>query len=41
MIDLDSAKYKNVLMISGGIGITPMQSICNDLHAQFEVWLHV
>eukprot|EP00854_Cymbomonas_tetramitiformis_P019207 gene19207-22961_t len=31
MIDLDNEKYKSVLLISGGIGITPMQSICNNL----------
>jgi predicted ferric reductase len=31
-IDLDNAdRYQMVLLISGGIGITPMQSICNSL----------
>ena len=30
-VDIDGAKYKSVLLISGGIGITPIQSICNDL----------
>eukprot|EP00301_Raphidiophrys_heterophryoidea_P002083 c10977_g1_i1.p1 GENE.c10977_g1_i1~~c10977_g1_i1.p1 ORF type:complete len:436 (-),score=92.38 c10977_g1_i1:197-1504(-) len=31
MVDLDSERYKLFVLISGGIGITPMQSICNDL----------
>lgn len=35
-IDIDGPKYKNFLLISGGIGITPMQSICNDLLHQYE-----
>uniref|UniRef100_A0A6T7H5I0 FAD-binding FR-type domain-containing protein n=1 Tax=Attheya septentrionalis TaxID=420275 RepID=A0A6T7H5I0_9STRA len=31
-VDLDNAeRYKMVLLLSGGIGITPMQSICNSL----------
>eukprot|EP00238_Polyblepharides_amylifera_P011893 CAMPEP_0196591568 /NCGR_PEP_ID=MMETSP1081-20130531/70094_1 /TAXON_ID=36882 /ORGANISM="Pyramimonas amylifera, Strain CCMP720" /LENGTH=369 /DNA_ID=CAMNT_0041914965 /DNA_START=478 /DNA_END=1587 /DNA_ORIENTATION=+ len=35
-IDIDGPKYKSVLLISGGIGITPMQSICNDLLHQHD-----
>ena len=35
-VDVDSDKYKIFLFISGGIGITPMQSICNDLISQHE-----
>lgn len=34
-VDIDSGKYKSVLIITGGIGITPMQSICKDLLAQY------
>lgn len=30
-VDIDGDKYKIFLFVSGGIGITPMQSICNDL----------
>jgi ferredoxin-NADP reductase len=30
-IDIDGDKYKIFMMISGGIGITPMQSITNEL----------
>ncbi|KXJ28514.1 Cytochrome b-245 heavy chain [Exaiptasia diaphana] len=30
-LDIDGSKYKHFLLVSGGIGITPMQSICNDL----------
>jgi len=33
-VDLDSDRYKCILAISGGIGITPMQSITNDLLEQ-------
>ena len=33
-LDLDSGRYKCVLCVSGGIGITPMQSITNDLLEQ-------
>ena len=33
-VDLDSARYKCVLLVSGGIGITPMQSVANDLLEQ-------
>jgi NADPH oxidase len=33
-LNLDSDRYKCVLLVSGGIGITPMQSICNDLWHQ-------
>lgn len=32
----NESRYKMVLLISGGIGITPMQSICNDLIYQVE-----
>jgi NADPH oxidase len=36
-VDLDNTtRYKMVLLISGGIGITPMQSICNNLIHQVE-----
>lgn len=34
MINLDSPEYEVFLLISGGIGITPNQSILNDLIAQ-------
>jgi len=34
-INIWSEKYKNILLISGGIGITPLQSICNELILQF------
>jgi len=30
-VDVDGRKYKSFMFISGGIGITPMQSICNDI----------
>ena len=30
-VDLMSNKYSSVLLFSGGIGVTPMQSICNQL----------
>lgn len=30
-LDLDSKRYKLFMFFSGGIGITPMQSICNDI----------
>jgi len=37
MIDLDDVeRYKMVLMISGGIGVTPMQSIANGLLHEME-----
>mmetsp|Transcript_13368 Transcript_13368/g.28394 ORF Transcript_13368/g.28394 Transcript_13368/m.28394 type:complete len:515 (-) Transcript_13368:309-1853(-) len=36
-VDIDGDKYKSVLLISGGIGITPMQSICNSLIHQFQM----
>jgi len=36
-VDLDSDRYKCVLLISGGIGITPMHSICNDLIFQHKM----
>jgi predicted ferric reductase len=35
-VDLDSDRYKCVLLISGGIGITPMQSITNQLLHEHE-----
>ena len=35
-VDLDSDRYKCVMLFSGGIGITPMQSITNDLLHQSE-----
>ena len=35
-IDVDGSKYKNFMFISGGIGITPMQSICNDVLSQHK-----
>jgi hypothetical protein len=30
-IDIESQKYSMFLLISGGIGVTPMQSLCNQL----------
>ena len=36
-LDLDSDRYKCVFLLSGGIGITPMQSICNELMHAHEV----
>nr|WP_297330168.1 NADPH oxidase family protein [Pseudoalteromonas sp.] len=30
-VDIDGDKYKMFLLISGGIGITPLQSFCNQL----------
>lgn len=30
-LDIDGTKYQHFLFVSGGIGITPMQSICNDI----------
>lgn len=30
-LDVDGDRYKMFMFISGGIGITPMQSICNDI----------
>ena len=30
-LDVDSDEYKVFILVSGGIGITPMQSICNQL----------
>lgn len=33
-MDIDNERYKQFLLISGGIGITPLQSICNDLIIQ-------
>lgn len=34
-VDLQSTRYEHVLLVSGGIGITPMQSICNELMHQY------
>jgi NADPH oxidase len=33
-LDIDGRRYKHFLFVSGGIGITPMQSICNDIMYQ-------
>jgi ferredoxin-NADP reductase len=33
-VDVNSPAYKMFLLVSGGIGITPMQSIANDLMQQ-------
>ena len=33
-VNIDNPRYKYFLLITGGIGITPMQSICNDLIVQ-------
>ena len=30
-LDVDGDRYKMFMFVSGGIGITPMQSICNDI----------
>jgi len=30
-IDIDGAKYKLFLLVSGGIGVTPMQSVASKL----------
>ena len=30
-LDVDGDRYKLFMLVSGGIGITPMQSICNDV----------
>ena len=35
-VDVDGDKYKIFVFVSGGIGITPMQSICNDLIHKFN-----
>ena len=35
-VDLESEEYQIFLLISGGIGITPMQSICNELVHQHD-----
>ncbi|CAM9147406.1 unnamed protein product [Heterosigma akashiwo] len=35
-VDLDAGEYRHFLFVSGGIGITPMQAICNDLLHQFK-----
>ena len=34
-VDIDSPKYENVLLVSGGIGVTPMHSIFNELVIQY------
>mmetsp|Transcript_34115 Transcript_34115/g.45095 ORF Transcript_34115/g.45095 Transcript_34115/m.45095 type:complete len:550 (-) Transcript_34115:347-1996(-) len=34
-VDLDGETYEHFFLISGGIGVTPMQSICNDLMYQY------
>lgn len=31
---IDNPKYKYFLLVTGGIGITPLQSICNELIVQ-------
>ena len=36
MINLNSSEYETVVLISGGIGITPNQSVYNNLIAQVE-----
>eukprot|EP00494_Astrolonche_serrata_P001234 UN01240 len=35
-LDIHSDRYKSFLLISGGIGVTPMQSICNKLLYDME-----
>ena len=35
-VDIDGDRYKVIVFVSGGIGITPMQSICNDLIYQYQ-----
>ena len=35
-VDLLSERYQMVMLMSGGIGVTPMQSICNQLMNEFE-----
>eukprot|EP00854_Cymbomonas_tetramitiformis_P016336 gene16336-19388_t len=36
IVDVDGPRYTSVMMISGGIGITPMQSTCNSLLHQMK-----
>ncbi|XP_065674718.1 LOW QUALITY PROTEIN: superoxide-generating NADPH oxidase heavy chain subunit A-like [Hydra vulgaris] len=36
-VDIDSDKYKLVMFFSGGIGITPAQSICNEMLYQYKI----
>lgn len=35
-VDLVSERYKMVMLLSGGIGVTPMQSICHQLMHEYE-----
>ena len=35
-VDVEGPRYKNFLLISGGIGVTPMQSIANELLHQYS-----
>ena len=35
-VDLEGSQYKSVIFVSGGIGITPMQSVCNELLDQHK-----
>ena len=35
-VDIWGDRYRMVLLVSGGIGITPMQSICNTLLKQSD-----
>ena len=34
-VDIDSPKYQNVLLVTGGIGVSPMHSIFNELIIQY------
>jgi ferredoxin-NADP reductase len=34
MVDIESDKYKCFLFVCGGIGITPLQSVCNEIICQ-------
>jgi predicted ferric reductase len=35
-VDIMSDRYKMIMLVSGGIGVTPMQSICNELMLMYS-----